>query len=96
MRIRALDDAVEACGPNAANLYSSGAFFDAEEDLAGNTPLSYESALASTAATSPPAYVLDPRQIRLRDRNRTGYDKQSLKLKVEQSIGSSVLGVAPL
>ncbi|MYG81800.1 MAG: SusC/RagA family TonB-linked outer membrane protein [Gemmatimonadetes bacterium] len=87
-----VDDAVEAFGPNAANFYSAGAFFDHEEYLAGNTPLSYESALSVNGGNESTRYYVSG--LVKHDGGivtGTGYDKQSLKLNVDQSIGSSVL-----
>ena len=91
-RFDTVDDAVEAFGPNAANFYSSGAFFDHEEYLAGNTPLSYESALSVNGGNESTRYYVSG--LVKHDGGivtGTGYDKQSLKLNVDQSIGSSVL-----
>ena len=87
-----LDDAVDAFGPNAANFYSPGAFFDHEEFLAGNTPLSYESALSVNGGNESTRYYVSG--LAKHDGGivtGTGYDKQSLKLNVDQSIGSSIL-----
>lgn len=87
-----MDDAVDAFGPNAANFYSPGAFFDHEEYLAGNTPLSYESALSVNGGNQSTRYYVSG--LVKHDGGivtGTGYDKQSLKLNVDQSIGSSVL-----
>ena len=87
-----MEDAVDAFGPNAANFYSPGAFFDHEEYLAGNTPLSYESALSVNGGNQSTRYYVSG--LVKHDGGivtGTGYDKQSLKLNVDQSIGSSVL-----
>ena len=87
-----MEDAVDAFGPNAANFYSPGAFFDHEEYLAGNTPLSYESALSVNGGNESTRYYVSG--LVKHDGGivtNTGYDKQSIKLNVDQSIGSSVL-----
>lgn len=87
-----MQDAVDAFGPNAANFYSPGAFFDHEEYLAGNTPLSFESALSVNGGNESTRYYVSG--LVKHDGGivtNTGYDKQSIKLNVDQSIGSSVL-----
>ncbi len=87
-----MEDAVDAFGPNAANFYSADAFYDHEEFLAGNTPLSYESALSVNGGNESTRYYVSG--LVKHDGGivtGTGYDKQSLKLNVDQSIGSSVL-----
>ncbi len=87
-----LEDAVDAFGPNAANFYAPGVFFDHEEFLAGNTPLSYETALSVNGGNETTRYYVSG--LVKQDGGivtGTGYDKQSLKLNVDQSIGSSLL-----
>ena len=91
-RFDTLDDAVDAFGPNAANFYSQGAYYDNEEYLAGNEPLSYETALSVNGGNETTRYYVSG--LAKHDGGivtNTGYDKQSMKLNVDQSIGSSLL-----
>ena len=91
-RFDTMEDAVDAFGPNAANFYSPGAFYDHEELLAGHEPLSYETALSVNGGNETTRYYVSG--LVKHDGGivtNTGYDKQSLKLNVDQSIGSSVL-----
>ncbi len=87
-----MEDAVDAFGPNAANFYAPGAYYDHEELLAGNEPLSYESAISVSGGNETTRYYVSG--LVKHDGGivtNTGYDKQSLKLNMDQSIGSSVL-----
>jgi TonB-linked SusC/RagA family outer membrane protein len=82
-------EAIDAFGPNASNFYTDGAYFDTEELLAGNSPLSYETALSVNGGTETTRYYVSG--LVKHDGGivtNTGYDKQSMKLNIDQQIGS--------
>ena len=84
-----LDEAVEAFGPRAADFYVPGQVFDHEEELAGNNPLSYETAASVSGGSANTRYFASG--LLKHDGGivtGTYYDKQSLRLNLDQSLGS--------
>jgi len=84
-----LDEAVEAFGPRAADFYVAGQVFDHEEELAGNNSLSYETAASVSGGSANTRYFASG--LLKHDGGivtGTYYDKQSLRLNLDQSLGS--------
>ncbi len=83
--------AVQAFGPRASEFYQQGAFYDHEEELAGNNPLSHETALSVSGGTEDTRYFASG-LVKHDGGIITGtyYDKQGLRLNVDQNIGSRV------
>ena len=82
---------MEFFGDQAADHWGSGQFFDHEELLAGNSPLSYETSASVSGGTEDTRYyasTLVKRDGGIID--NTGYDKQSIKLNLDQTVGDRV------
>jgi TonB-linked SusC/RagA family outer membrane protein len=82
---------VEAAYPGFGGLFSPGAVFDNEEALTGRHPLAFESALALSGGTEATRYyasglVQDQPGIIA----NTGFQRQSVRLNLEQQIGRRV------
>lgn len=90
-RFDTLEDAVDAFGPRAADYWSAGNFYDHEEALAGHQPLSHETALSVSGGTEDTRYFASG-LVKHDGGILTGtyYDKQSLRLNLDQNVGSSV------
>jgi len=90
-RFETLEEATDAFGPRAADFWSPGAYFDHEEALAGNNPLSYETALSVSGGDENTRYFASG--LMKEDGGiitGTGYKKQSLRLNLDQTLGSRV------
>ena len=88
-RFETLDEAVETFGPRAADFWTPGAYFDHEEELAGNNPLSYETALSVSGGNEGTRYFASG--LVKEDGGiitGTGYKKQSIRLNLDQNLGS--------
>jgi TonB-linked SusC/RagA family outer membrane protein len=88
-RFETLDEAVETFGPRAADFWEPGAYFDHEEELAGNNPLSYETALSVSGGNEGTRYFASG--LIKEDGGiitGTGYKKQSIRLNLDQNLGS--------
>ena len=86
-RFETLDDAVAAFGETAEQYWAPGRYFDHEEQLAGNRPLAYEIAGSASGGAENTQYflsglVLDEGGII----TNTGYQKQSLRLNLNQQL----------
>ena len=83
-------EAVEFFGDQAAEHWS-GEFFDHEELLAGASPLSYETSASVSGGTADTRYYASAL---IKDDGgiiaNTGYEKQSLKLNIDQTVGDKV------
>jgi TonB-linked SusC/RagA family outer membrane protein len=90
-RFETLNDAVDAFGPRAADYWEPGAFYDHEEEIAGNQPMSYETAISVNGGTQDTRYFASG-LVKHDGGILTGsyYDKQSLRLNLDQNVGSSV------
>jgi TonB-linked SusC/RagA family outer membrane protein len=88
-RFNTLEEAVATFGPRAADHWAADKFFDHDRELAGEKPLAYETTASVSGGTESTRYYAsglvkhDGGIIK-----RTFYDKQSLKLNIDQSIGS--------
>ena len=84
-------EAVEFFGDQAADHWGSGEFFDHEELLAGNSPLSYETSASVSGGTAETRYYASAL---IKDDGgiiaNTGYEKQSMKLNIDQTVGDKV------
>ncbi len=82
-------EAVEFFGDQAATHWGSGEFYDHEEFLAGNSPLSYETGASVSGGTEDTRYFASAL---IKDDGgiiaNTGYEKQSIKLNIDQTVGS--------
>ncbi len=86
-----LDEAVESFGPQAADHWQAGRFFDHEELLAGNEPLSRETSASVSGGTRDTRYYasgLVKHDGGIID--NTYYNKESLKLNLDQTLGDRV------
>lgn len=86
-----MEEAVEFFGPQAADHWEPGKFFDHEELLAGRTPLSYETAASVSGGTEDTRYYasgLVKHDGGIID--NTFYNKESLKLNIDQTLGDKV------
>ncbi|MCA9737450.1 MAG: SusC/RagA family TonB-linked outer membrane protein [Gemmatimonadota bacterium] len=84
-----VDEAVEAFGPRAADFFVPGQVYDHEEELAGNNPLSYETAASVSGGSGNTRYFASA--LLKHDGGiitGTYYDKQSLRLNLDQNLGS--------
>ena len=99
-----LDEAIEVFGPCAAPAgagrdptadcksddgWQAGRVFDHEEEIAGANPLSYETSLGVSGGTEDTRYYVSA--LAKHDGGivqNTGYDKQSLKVNIDQELGS--------
>jgi len=90
-RFETLQDATDAFGPRAADYWQPGAFYDHEKEIAGNNPLSYETALNVNGGTTDTRYFASG-LVKHDGGILTGtyYDKQSLRLNLDQNVGESV------
>jgi len=87
-RFETLEEAVSVFGSEAANFWQPNAFFDHEEAIAGNNPLSYETALSVSGGTNNTRYFASG--LIKEDGGiitNTGYEKQSLRLNLDQTLG---------
>jgi TonB-linked SusC/RagA family outer membrane protein len=83
--------AVEAFGEAAADFYEPGVTYDNEEKLANRNALSYETSMSLSGGSEETQYyisglVKDDEGII----ENTGYDKQSLRVNLDQQFGSRV------
>lgn len=86
-----MEEAVEFFGPQAADHWEPGKFFDHEELLAGRTPLSYETAASVSGGTEDTRYYasgLVKHDGGIID--NTFYNKESIKLNIDQTLGDKV------
>lgn len=86
-RFDSLDEAVTAFGPRAADYWSADAYYDHEEEIAGNDPLSYETALSVSGGTEDTRYFASG--LLKHDGGivtGTYYDKQSFRLNLDQNV----------
>jgi TonB-linked SusC/RagA family outer membrane protein len=90
-RFTSQEDAVAAFGPRAADYWQPNAFYDHEEELAGNNSLSHETALSVSGGTTETRYFASG-LVKHDGGIITGtyYDKQAVRLNLDQSIGSRV------
>ena len=82
-----LDDAVAAFGSRAADYWNAGAYYDHEKEIAGNEPLSYETALSVSGGTEDTRYFASG--LVKHDGgivSGTYYDKQSFRLNLDQNV----------
>ena len=81
--------AVDAFGPTASEYWAPDKFFDHEQELAGGNPLSYETSVSVRGGTENTSFYLSGLN---KDEGgivrNTGYEKQSLRLNLDQQIGS--------
>ncbi len=86
-RFNSMQEAVDVFGPRAAD-YWDGNFYDHEEEIAGNNPLSYETALSMSGGTPDTRYFASG-LVKHDGGIITGtyYDKQSLRLNIDQNLG---------
>ena len=88
-KFESMDEAVEVFGVAAASVYRDGVTFDHEELLAGRERLASETAASVSGGSATSSYFAsimarnDPGIIA-----NTGYEKQSLRLNLSQSVGS--------
>ena len=85
------EEAVEFFGPQAADHWQAGQFFDHEELLAGNQQLSYETSASVSGGTTDTRYYasgLVKHDGGIID--NTFYNKESLKLNIDQTLGDRV------
>ncbi len=86
-----LQDAVDAFGPRAADYWQPDVFYDHEKEIAGHQPLSYETALSMNGGTQDTRYFASG--LVKHDGGIVAgsyYDKHSLRLNLDQNVGSSV------
>ena len=86
-----MDEAVDFFGPQAADHWQAGRFFDHEELLAGNQSLSYETSASVSGGTQDTRYYASG--LMKHDGGiitNTGYSKESLKLNIDQTLGDRV------
>ena len=86
-----MEEAVEFFGPQAADHWEAGKYFDHEELLAGRTPLSYETAASVSGGTEDTRYYasgLVKHDGGIID--NTFYNKESIKLNIDQTLGDKV------
>ena len=86
-----MEEAVEFFGPQAADHWEPGKYFDHEELLAGRTPLSYETAASVSGGTEDTRYYasgLVKHDGGIID--NTFYNKESIKLNIDQTLGDKV------
>jgi TonB-linked SusC/RagA family outer membrane protein len=82
---------VEAAYPGFGGLFTPGATFDNERALVGRRPLAFESALALSGGTEATQYYasgLVQNQPGIID--NTGFQRQSIRLNLEQQVGGRV------
>jgi TonB-linked SusC/RagA family outer membrane protein len=91
-RFNSLDDAVAAFGDRAGDFWQEGRYFDHEEQIAGNTPLQYETSLSASGSFGGTRYYLSGL---MKDESgiieNTGYEKQAIRLNLSQSVGDRLL-----
>ncbi|MDP2478930.1 MAG: SusC/RagA family TonB-linked outer membrane protein [Candidatus Palauibacterales bacterium] len=81
--------AVDAFGPDAATYWKQGAFFDHEQELAGNKPLSFETNVSVAGGLDNTSYYLSG--LGKYDGGivtNTGYEKESARLNLGKKFGS--------
>lgn len=86
-----VDDAVAAFGPQAADLFQPGVFYDHEKELAGNKPLNAQTSLSLSGGTENTRYFVSG----LYEHDggvvtNTGYDKQSMRFNIDQQLGPKI------
>ncbi|HWP36506.1 MAG TPA: SusC/RagA family TonB-linked outer membrane protein [Gemmatimonadales bacterium] len=84
-----LQEAVDAFGAAAANYYTQGVSYDHEEQLAHRNDLSYETGLSVSGGNEGTRYFasgLVKHDAGIID--NTGFEKQSLRVNLDQNIGS--------
>ncbi len=82
-------EAVSVFGERAADFWQPDTFYDHEEAIAGNNPLSYETAMSVSGGTDNTRYFASG--LIKEDGGiitNTGYEKQSLRLNLDQTLGS--------
>lgn len=88
-RFETVDEAVAAFGPQAADYWRPGTFFDHEEALAGSNPASYQTALSASGGSENTRYFSS---VLMRHEggtiDGTFGDKQALRLNLDQVVGS--------
>ena len=90
-RFTSVDEAVDVWGPAAQDLFRQGVSFDHERELAGRTPLSFETVLDVSGGGEATRYFLsggwknDEGII-----ENTGFERQALRLNLDHTFGSRV------
>ncbi len=87
-RFETLADAVDAFGPTAADYWSQNAYYDHEEELAGGSPGSNETAVSVSGGSDQTRYFASG-LLKHDGGILTGsyYDKQSVRMNLDQSLG---------
>lgn len=90
-RFNSLDDAVAAFGPGAADYWQRDVFYDHEAELAGNHPFGYETSLSMSGGSETTRYYASG-LVKHDGGVVTGtyYDKQSLALNLNQTLGGDL------
>jgi TonB-linked SusC/RagA family outer membrane protein len=82
------EDAVAAFGDRAADFWEPGRYFDHEEQIAGRNPFLYETSLSASGSFGGTRFYVSGLQ---KDEGgiieSTGYEKQSVRLNLQQPIG---------
>jgi len=88
-RFESEEAAVDAFGPAAADYWAQDKYYDHEQELAGENPISYETSASVRGGTESTSFYLSGLN---KDEGgivrNTGYEKQSLRLNLDQRIGS--------
>jgi TonB-linked SusC/RagA family outer membrane protein len=83
-----LEDAVNTFGETAEEFWEEGKYIDHEERLAGNNPLMYETSLSANGSVGDTGFYISGLAT---DRpgiiDNTGYEKQSVRVNLDQTIG---------
>lgn len=88
-RFESVEEAVDAYGEAAADYWQAGAFYDHEKELTDGTPLSTQTSMSLSGGTDETRYYAsglyesDDGVV-----TNTGFDKQSLRLNLDQTLGS--------
>ena len=90
-----LQEAQDVFGPRAADFFQQGQVFDQEELIAGNNPLSYETAFSVSGGTDNTRYFVSA--LNKHDGgiiDGTFYNKSSVRVNIDQNLGDrATLGV---
>jgi TonB-linked SusC/RagA family outer membrane protein len=86
---QSMEAAVDAFGPRAEDFWEPGKFFDHEMEIAGENPLSWETSGSVNGSSESTRYFLSG--LAKHEGGvvvNTGYDKQSIRLNLDQEFGS--------
>jgi len=87
-RFQSQEAAVATFGETAAEFWEEGKYIDHEKRLAGNNPLMFESSLSANGSIGDTGFYISGLAT---DRpgiiNNTGYEKQSVRINLDQTIG---------